>query len=108
MGGSEHVTVTIRNEAGDALVTGELSPSQRALGDPPGTGRATLRVPLWSVSLGNTVSLELPDGSLRRIRVRDVTSMDGMVATVNVDLTETPHRTARSPAAAPTRRSAPA
>lgn len=48
-------------------------------------GTANTWVPLWSVSLGDTVSLELPDGSLRRIRVRDVTSMDDMVATVNVD-----------------------
>lgn len=108
MDGSEHVTVTIRDDEGNALVTGELSPSPRGLGDPPGTGRARLRVPLWSVSLGDTVSLELPDGSLRRIRVRDVTSMEGMVATVNVDLAEAGHRTARSPAPAPTRRSAPA
>lgn len=108
MDGSEHVTVTIRDDEGNALVTGELSPSPRGLGDPPGTGRARLRVPLWSVSLGDTVCLELPDGSLCRIRVRDVTSMEGMVATVNVDLAEAGHRTARSPAPAPTRRSAPA
>lgn len=108
---SEHVIVTIQDIGGAAVATGELSLSPRARGDAPGTVQARLRAPLWAVSLGHTISVELPDGSLRSVRVRDVTSMEGTVAMVNVELVESAHRTVRtrtSPDAAPTRRSSPA
>ena len=109
MEGAGHLMVTIH--AGDAVAQGVLEPSPRSPGQQPGTTAARLRAPLWALSLGRTVTLELPDGSHRRVHVRDVTAMQGPVATVNVELADGPHRTARPRATSdptPTRRSSPA
>lgn len=109
MEGSGHLTVTIH--AGDAVARGVLEPAPRSPGQRPGTTAGRLRAPLWALSLGRTVTVELPDGTHRRVRVLDVTSMQGPVATVNVELGDGPHRTARPRATSdptPTRRSSPA
>lgn len=95
--GSGHLKVTIHDEGGEPLATGVLSPTPRGRGARPGAARGQLRAPLWSLSLGSTVTVQLPDGSQRRVRIREMTSMDGPVATVNVDLTDTGHRAARVP-----------
>lgn len=111
---SGHVTVTIHDEGGVELASGVLSPTARTRGDRPGVARARLRAPLWALSLGTTVSIELPDGSRRDVRIREVTAMDGPEATVNVDLGDPVHRAVRTPSsdvtssATPTRRSSPA
>lgn len=111
---SGQVTVTIHDEGGGKLASGVLSPTARTRGDRPGVARARLRAPLWALSLGTTVSIELPDGSRRDARIREVTAMDGTEATVNVDLGDPTHRAVRTRSsevtspATPTRRSSPA
>lgn len=109
MEGSGHLKVTIH--AGDSVAQGVLEPAPRSRGQQPGATAARLRAPLWALSLGRSVTVELPDGSHRRVRVLDVTGMQGPVATVNVELADGPHRTMRPRATSdptPTRRPSPA
>lgn len=83
--------VTIHDHAGRALGQGWLELGGGRLSEATTDGAAgVLRAPLWMLSLGTDVVIEDDRRGRHRARVREVTGMDGPIATVNVDVRSDP------------------
>lgn len=83
MDGASH-PVAIIGRDGISIGTGRLLDRSGGVSD------LRLRAPLWMLCLdGSTgIRLQTPDGTARRFHVREVVSMDGVMATVRVQPSE--------------------